>query len=95
MIAYLLCNAALARVPRAERRYPMPVFDLRPIAAAGSVEPGELLLTNAERGPPALATPGLRVPIGAHPDGGLPHTSPPDASQDLFAALAELRRDLN
>jgi hypothetical protein len=96
MIAYLLCNAALARVPRAERRYAMPIFDLRPIARAAPAEPDELLLTNAERMPPAMPTPGqLRTPIGPQPDGGLPHASPPDASQDLFAALAELRRDLN
>ena len=102
MIAYLLCNAALTRVSRADRRYPMPIFDLRPAVRTGSA-PDELLLTDAERMQPAMPTPGqLQARIDRHLDGGPSHGSPPDASrdlpdasQDLYAALAELRRELS
>jgi hypothetical protein len=46
--------------------------------------------------PAAMPTPGqLKDRIDAHLDAGGPPGSPPDASQALFDALAELRRSLN
>jgi hypothetical protein len=43
----------------------------------------------------AMPTPGqLKARIDQHLDGGTPHSPRPDASEALFAALAELRRSL-
>jgi hypothetical protein len=43
----------------------------------------------------AMPSPGqLKTRVNQHLDGGTPHSPPPDASEALFAALAELRRSL-
>lgn len=39
--------------------------------------------------------PAVSVDADRHVDGGPSRSSPPDASQDLYAALAELRRELS
>jgi hypothetical protein len=45
--------------------------------------------------PSAMPTPGqLKVRIDRHLDGGTSHSPSPDASEALFAALADLRRTL-
>ena len=96
MLAYWLCSRALTLVAGTEPRFPIPIFDLSPATYVESAAPDELLLTDAARMPPALPTPGqLRALIGRHLDGGPSHSPPPDASQDLYAALAELRRELS
>lgn len=43
VIAYLLCRGALATLAKGERRYIVPIFDVR------DIEPDELMLTSAER----------------------------------------------
>lgn len=95
-IAYWLCNRVLALAGVAKPSFPMPpIVDLRLVTTV-SAEPDELLLKDAVRAQPAMPTPGqLRAVIDRHLDGGPSRSPPPDASQDLYAALAELRRDLN
>jgi hypothetical protein len=45
--------------------------------------------------PSAMPTPGqLKARIDSHLDGGTSHSPPPDASEALFAALADLRHSL-
>jgi hypothetical protein len=58
-----------------------------------SVEPDSRVVQLFD--PAAMPTPGqLKARIDRHLDGGTPHFPSPDASEALFAALADLRRSL-